>query len=39
MKRQINTTAFKFKYLANSNDITVTQLNVNKRVKIGYNYK
>ena len=39
MKRQINTTAFKFKYLANSNDITVTQLNVNKRVKIGYNNK
>ena len=39
MKRQINTSAFKFKYLANSNDISVTQLNLNKRVKIGYNDK
>ena len=39
MKRQINTSAFKIKYLENSNDITVTQLNLNKRVKIGSNYK
>ena len=39
MKRQVNTSAFKFKYLANSSEISVTQLNVNKRVKIGYNYK
>ena len=39
MKRQINTSAFKFKYLANSNDISITQLNLNKRVKISYNYK
>ena len=39
MKRKQNTSAFKFKYLANSNDISVTQLNLNKRVKIGYNYK
>ena len=37
MKRQRNTSAFKFKYLENSNDISVTQLNLNKRVKIGYN--
>ena len=39
MKRQGNTSAFKFKYLANSSEISVTQLNVNKRVKIGYDYK
>ena len=39
MKRQRNTSAFKLKYLANSNDISVIQLNLNKRVKIGYNNK
>ena len=39
MKRICNTTGLKVKYLANSNDISVTQLNLNKRVKIGYNDK
>ena len=39
MKRTCNSTGLKVKYLANSDDISVTQLNLNKRVKIGFNHK